>query len=210
MTTLKKTGYLRNYDPIKQYFCLLPHNETSRRLIVHQESLIPFDDFLLPCNISTQIVKPLRVIKHLVSSSLDDKETSYYTAFSKRNSYNELLFIAAKTISFMDQTEQKRTYSNHKSLPKSPIKHSQTTNQKLSTILNKPTLKNLTQMLNPYKRSPSDSPITTLNHLIHCYDRISKLLQTLDIDSQRITQSSQAIQSALYSMNTLFNTFNLH
>ena len=79
----KKTGYLRNYDPIKQYFCLLPHNETSRPLIVHQESLIPFDDFLLPCNISTQIVKPLTVIKHLVSSSLDDKETSNYTALSK-------------------------------------------------------------------------------------------------------------------------------
>ena len=28
------TGYLRNYDPIKQYFCLLPYNNTSRPLIV--------------------------------------------------------------------------------------------------------------------------------------------------------------------------------
>ena len=63
-------------------------------------------------------------------------------------------------------------------------------------------------MLDPYKRNPSDSPITTLNHLIHCYDRTSKLLQTLNLDSQRITQSSRAIQSALDSMNTLFNTFN--
>ena len=27
------TGYLRNYDPIKQYFCLLPYNNTSRPLI---------------------------------------------------------------------------------------------------------------------------------------------------------------------------------
>ena len=32
----KITGYLRNYDPIKQYFCLLPHNDTSRPLIVPQ------------------------------------------------------------------------------------------------------------------------------------------------------------------------------
>ena len=63
-------------------------------------------------------------------------------------------------------------------------------------------------MLDPYKRNPSDSPITTLNHLIHCYDRTSKLLQTLDLDSQRKTQSSKAIQFALESMNTLFNTFN--
>ena len=59
-------------------------------------------------------------------------------------------------------------------------------------------------MLDPYKRNPSDSPITTLHHLIHCHERTSQLLQTLDLDSQRITQSSQAIQSALESMNTFF------
>ena len=107
----KITGYLRYYDPIKQYFCLFPHNDTSRALIVPQEYIIHFDDFLLPCNIPTQIVKPLTVIKHLVSSPLDDKDTSYYTALSKQShSYNELLFIAAKTISFMVQTEQKHTY----------------------------------------------------------------------------------------------------
>ena len=41
------TSYLRNYDPIKQYFCLLPYNDTSRSLIVPQY-LIHFDDFLLP------------------------------------------------------------------------------------------------------------------------------------------------------------------
>ena len=34
------TGYLRNYDPIKQYFCLLPNNNTSRPNIVPQEYLI--------------------------------------------------------------------------------------------------------------------------------------------------------------------------
>ena len=207
----KVTGSLRNYNHIKHYFCLLPHNDTSRPLLVPQEYLNHFDDFLLPCNIPTQIVKPLTVIKHLVSSPLDDKDTSYYTALSKQShSYNELLFIAAKTISFMVQTEGKHIYSEHKSPTKSTIKHSQTTSEKLSTMLNNRTLKDLTQMLDPYIRNPSDSPITTLNHLIHCYDRTSKLLQTLDLDSQRITQSSQAIQSALESMNTLFNTFNLH
>ena len=206
----KITGYLRNFDPIKQFFCLLPHNDTSRPLIVPQEHLIHFDDFLLPCNIPIQIVKPLTVIKHLVSSPIDDKETSYYTALSKQShSYNELLFTAAKTISVMVQTEQKRTYSDHKSPPKSPIKHSQTTSEKLSTMLNNRTLNDLTQMLDPYKRTPSDTPITTLNYLIHCYDRTSKLLQTIDLDSQRITQSSQANQSELESMNTIFNTFNL-
>ena len=62
-------------------------------------------------------------------------------------------------------------------------------------------------MLDPYKRNSSDSPITTL---IHCHNRTSQHLETLDLDSQRITQSSQAVQSALESMNTLFNTLNNH
>ena len=126
------------------------------------------------------------------------------------------MFIAAKTISYIVQTEQNHTvrieqkhcYTNQKSLPKSPIK--QTTSEKLSNMLNNRTLNDLTQMLDPYERNPSDSPLTTLNHLIHCYDRTSQLLQTLYLDSQRMTQSSQAIQSALESMNTLFNTLNLH
>ena len=68
------TGYLRNYDPIKQYLCLLPFNDTSRPRNVPQEHLIHFDDFLLPCNIPTQIVKSLTGIKHLVSPPLDDKD----------------------------------------------------------------------------------------------------------------------------------------
>ena len=75
-------------------------------LIVPQEYLIHFDDFLLPCNIPTQIVKPLTVIKHLVSSPLDDKDKSYYITLSKQShSYNELIIISAKDISFMVQNE---------------------------------------------------------------------------------------------------------
>ena len=67
------TGYLRNYDPIKQYFCLLPYNDTSRPINVPQEYLIHFDDFLLPCNVPNIIAKPLTVIKHLVSGRPNDK-----------------------------------------------------------------------------------------------------------------------------------------
>ena len=68
------TGCLQNYDPIKQYYYLLPYNNTPGPLIVPQEYRIHFDEFLLPCNVPTQIVKPLTVIKHLVSSPLDDKD----------------------------------------------------------------------------------------------------------------------------------------
>ena len=139
------TGYLRKYDPIKQYFCLLPYNNTSRSLSVPQEYLIHFDDFLLPCNIPTQIVKPLTVIKHLVSSPLDDKDRTYYTALYKQTySYNELLFISAETISFMVQAEQKL---DHKS-QSSPIKN---THDKLSSVLNNRTLRDMTNLLKPYK-----------------------------------------------------------
>ena len=57
-------------------------------------------------------MKPLVVIKHLVSSSLTDKDTSYHTSLSKQShSYNELLFISAKVISYMVQAEHK---SQHK------------------------------------------------------------------------------------------------
>ena len=95
-------GYFRNYDPIKECFCLLPHKDTSRPIIVPQEYLVHFEGFLLPCNIPTTIVKPLTVINFLVSSPLDDKDKSYYTALSKQShSYNELLFISAKIISYM-------------------------------------------------------------------------------------------------------------
>ena len=64
----------------------------------------------------------------------------------------------------------------------------------------------MTNLLETYKRNPSETPITTLTHILHCYDRTHKLLQTLDLDSQRITQSSQAIQSALEIITTLFNS----
>ena len=143
-------------------------------------------------------MKPLTVIKHLVSSPLDDKDKSYYTALSKQShSFNELLFISAKVISFMVQTEHKTEHKSHTS----PIRN---TPDKLSSVLNNRTLRDITNLLDPYKHIPSGTPI------LHCYDRTHKLLQTLDLDSQRITQSSQAIQSALESITTLFNSTNLH
>ena len=127
------TGYLRNYDPIKQYFCLLPYNNTSRPLIVPQEYLIHYDDFLLP------------VIKHLLTFPLDDKDRTYYTTLYKQTySYNELLFISAKTIFFMVQAEQKTEHKTHSS----PIKN---TPDKLSSVLSNRTLRDITNLLEPYK-----------------------------------------------------------
>ena len=175
------TGYLRNYDPIKQYFCLLPYNYISRPLIVPQEYRTHFNDFSLPCNIPTQIVEPLFVIKHLVSSPLDDKDKTYYSALYKQTySYNELLFISGKTISFMVQAEHKTEHKSHTT----PIRN---TPDKLSSVMNNRTLRDLSNLLDSYERNPSETPITTLRHILHCFDRTHKLLQTLALDSQRIT-----------------------
>ena len=66
------TGYLLKYDPKKQYLFLLPFNDTSRPIIIPQEYLIHFDDFLLPCNVPTIIAKPLTVIKDLVFAPPND------------------------------------------------------------------------------------------------------------------------------------------
>ena len=100
----------------------------------------------------------------------------------------------------MVQAEQKTEHKSHSS----PIEN---TPDKLSSVLNNRTLRDITNLFDPYKRNPSDTPITTLTH---CYYRTHKLLQTLDLDSQRITQSSQASQSALESISILFNSTNLH
>ena len=107
----------------------------------------------------------------------------------------------------MVQSEQK---AEHKPPPiehTSPIRN---TREKFSSVLNNRTIKDITHLLDPYKRNSSDTLITTLTHIIHCYDRTHKLLQSLDLDSKRITQSSQVIQSAFESITTLFNSTNLH
>ena len=103
----------------------------------------------------------------------------------------------------MVQAEQKTEHKSHSS----PIKK---TPDKLSSVLNNQTFRDMTNLLEPYKLNSSETPITTLTHILHCYDRTHKLLQTLDLDSQRITQSSQAFQSALETITTLSNSTNLH
>ena len=160
------TGYLRNCDPIKQYFCLLPYNDTSRPIINPQEYLIHFDDFLLLCNVPTIIAKPLTVVKHLVSALLNDKEKSYYTALSKQAySYNELLFISAEIIAFRVKAEKAKSGTQYTTPEQYTPKQPTTTTDKLNNVFTSRTLRDLTYKLHPYKKSPSDSPLTTLTHI---------------------------------------------
>ena len=71
--------------------------------------------------------------------------------------------------------------TEHKKSHSSPIKNAP---DKLSSLLNNRTLRDMTNLLEPYKRNSSETPITTFTHILHCYDRTHKLLQTLDLDSQ--------------------------
>ena len=115
---------------------------------------------MLPRNNPTTIVKPLTsfeylvhwvylVIKHLVSSPLDDKDIDdkYYTALSKQpHSNKKVLFISAKVFSFMVQTENKSQHKIPLMEHTSPIR---TTSEKLSYTLNNRTLRDITQLLDP-------------------------------------------------------------
>ena len=158
------TGYLLNYDPIKQYFCLLPNNDTSTPIIVPQEYLIHFDDFFLPCNVPTIIAKPLTVSKHLVSAPLNDKERSYYTALSKQAySYNELLFISAKVITFMVKAEKAKSETQYTTPEQYISKQPTTTTDKLNKVLTTRTLPDLTYKLDPYRK------ILRILHLQHSH-----------------------------------------
>ena len=158
------TGYLRNYDPIKQYFCLLPYNDTSRPISVPQEYLIHFDDFLLPCYLPTIIAKSLTVITHLVSAPLNDKEESYYTALSKQ-AY-ELMFISAKIIAFIVKAGKAKSETQYTTPDQYTPKQPTTTTDKLNKVLTSRTLRDLTYKLDPYKKNPSEYPLAALTHLL--------------------------------------------
>ena len=196
------TSYLRNYDPKKQNFCLLSYNDTSRPIIVPQEYLIHFDDFLLPCNVPTIIAKPLTAIKHLVSALLNDKEESYFTALSKQvDSSNELLFISAKVITFMVKAEKAISLQQYTTPEQYTPKQPTTTTGKPNKVLTSRTLRDLTYKIYPDNKNPSHSPLTTLTHILECYDHTLIILLSLDTDSQRITQSSKQYKQ---QMSTLF------
>ena len=115
-------------------------------------------------------------------------------------------------MSYTVQAEQKAEQKPPTIEHTSPILN---TAEKLSSVLNNRTLRDITHLLEPYERihlTPSSllKLLILILQIIHCYDRTHKLLQSLDSDSPRITQSSQAIQSTFESMTTLFNSTNLH
>ena len=184
----------------------MPYNDTSRPIVVPQEYLIHFDDFLLPCNVPTIIAKALTVIKHLVPAPLIDKEKSYCTARSKQAySYNELMFTSAKIIAIMVKADEAKSETQYTTPEQYTPKQPTTTTDKLNNVFTSRPLRDLTYKLDPYKKNPSDSPLATLTHLLDCYDHTLKILQSLDLDSERITQSSKAIQTTLENVDFVFS-----
>ena len=132
-------------------------------------------------------MKPRTVIKHLVSSPLDDKDKSYYTALSKQSySNNVLLFISAKVNSYMLESEQKTERKPPIFEHVSPIRNAP---GKFSYVLNNRTPSEIDHLMEPNEQNSSHSAVTTLTHLVHSFERIQKLLQSPNLHSQRITQS---------------------
>ena len=154
----------------------------------------------------------MTVIKHLVLAPLNDKEKSIYTALSKQAySNNELMSIPAKIIAFMIKAEKANCETQYTTPEQYTPKQPTTTTDKLNNVLTSRTLRDLTYKLEPYKNNPPDSPLAALTYILDCYDHTLKISQSLDIDSQRITQSSKAIQTTLESLNIacliLYNAF---
>ena len=58
-----------------------------------------------------------------------------------------------------------------------------TTTDNLNNVVTSRTFRDLTYKLDPYKKNPSDSSLTTLTHILECHDHTLKILQSLDIDS---------------------------
>ena len=110
------------------------------------------------------------------------------------------MFISAEVITLMVKAENAKSETQY--TPKQPT----TTTNKLNNVLTSRTLRDLTYKLDPYKKNLSDSQLTTLTHILECYDHTLKILQSLDIDSQSITQSSKAIQTRLENLNIVFLT----
>ena len=140
--------------------------------------LVPLRDVCIHhCNIPTVIVKPLSVFKHLVSSPLEDKDTSYYTALSKQSySYKELLLISAKVISFMVKSEQNTNKkSTHFERHRFPSRNSSFLTDKMTVMLSLRSIEDMTEKFEPYKRH-NETPLTTLTRLVDHYERTSKLL----------------------------------
>ena len=81
------------------------------------------------------------------------------------------------------------------------------TTDKLDNVRASRTRRDITYKLDPYQQNLTGCPLTTLIHILECYDDTLKMLQSLIIDSQRITQSSKAIQTTLGKLNIVFSLF---
>ena len=85
-------------------------------------------------------------------------------------SYNELLFISAKALTVIVKAEKAKSETQYTTLEQYTPKQPTTTTDKLNNVLTSRTLRDLTYNLDPYKKNPSDVPLTTLTHILEHYD----------------------------------------
>ena len=217
---LASTGTLRNYDPVKQYYIFTPHQYPDRPLIVPQEALISFDDFLLPDNIPNSIKPFFPQLNDIVTGPLSDSERSYYTAtLHKLYTYNELAYIISKLVRFLFTKQYKYRDASPQKLcpslkvqPVLPISKSSphtipktfTFNQ--TTLNTHSFLQSILSLLTPFaSQYPNQDPIQIIKHIFDTHAQINIALQTATLDLQRIDQSTKTLQLSFTHINKLFN-----
>ena len=118
----KTKGKLRNYDPLKQRFLVLPIDNPKRPIIVPQEDLILNDDSLLQEDIPKCISGPLPPIQPIPSQPLGDCEKSFYYAIAKKGcSNNEILSIMSHLISILTKEKTKEPKKTHQEFSKTSM-----------------------------------------------------------------------------------------
>ena len=182
---------------MKQSFLFLPNENPKKLIIVPQEYLILNDDSLLQENIPKGISDPLPPIQHIASQPLGDCEKSYYYAIAKKGySNNELLFIISHFISLLTKGNKKE----HKQVPsKKP------TNDIPKPESFPPTeeYQQLMAILKPY-HNPKKDKLITITDIVNTLEQARDLLQTMTIDTTRVSQSALYVRTSLDEINYIY------
>ena len=149
------------------------------------------------------ISNPLPPIQPIASQPLGDCEKSYYHAVAKKGySYNELLFTISHLISTPTKgniKENKNTNqeSSKKSTEDIPTPKSFPPTEEIQNY------RQLMEILKPY-HNPKKDILITIADIVNTLEQARDLLQTIAIDTTRVSQSAACIRTSLDEINFTF------
>ena len=179
----KTKGKIRNYDPIKQYFILQPKSNPTRPLIVPQEYLINNDDMSPYASMPEKVENTLPQLKSLLSKLQETEKVLYQTLAMKQNTYTELLFTVAQLTAYIIKREK-------------VIAELTTQTQNSKSQEKQENNKEISELLTPFKDKDT-TDINAIKYLIDSYEITNRMIQSLQLESTRIEQSSSTIRNTL-------------